>query len=288
MEANTTLAIFRYDVFVFPDGDHLFEQELLGKILLFQKVRKNRAVPIEEERFERMIATGQAVRKVAAAVEDGPKRTRPWDVLPPDVAPHELDRMQSFQYYLRKLDADPFIGRSKAGAERLIAQERPGALALGLTHNVRPDRLLHYARTAGQPGNRMLMFFWDKRGEHSKTSLDPELDRLLDDVVDFFYDKRDRTYTDTIDEFDNEFRELNKRLARYGRVPLTVKDRHSTVHRRIKAAECYQTIDGARLLPTDATGQPRNISKPPSPANWSSLTTRSWMFACSTVEPDYP
>lgn len=243
MEANTTLAIFRYDVFAFPDGDHLFEEELPGKILLFQKIGKNRAVPIEEVRFERMIATGQAVRKVAAAVEDGPKRTRPWDVLPPDVPPHELDRLKSIQYYLRKLDDDPFVGRSKAGAERLIAQERPGALALGLTHNVGPDRLLHYARTAGQPGNRMLMFFWDKRGEHSKISLDPDLDHLLDQAADFFYDRRDRTYTDTLSDFGLKLIELNKRRAALGRAEISLKDRHSTVQRRIKAAECYQTIE---------------------------------------------
>lgn len=243
MEANIALAIFRYDVFVFPDGDHLFEQELPGKTLLFQKIGTNRAVPIEEERFERMIATGQAVRKEAASVEGGRKVTRPWEVLPPDIAPHELNRMKSFQHYLRKLDADPFVGRSKAGAERLIAQERPEALALGLTHNVGPDRLLHYARTAGQPGNRMLMFFWDKRGEHSKTTLDPEIDRLLDYAVDFFYDHRDRTYTDTVAEFDLKLLELNKRLVGYGREPMSIKDRHSTVQRRIKAAECYQTIE---------------------------------------------
>jgi hypothetical protein len=63
MEATMTLAILRYDIFTLPDGDYWFEQEFPGKSLLFFNVANRCAVLIEEKRFERMIATGQAVRR---------------------------------------------------------------------------------------------------------------------------------------------------------------------------------------------------------------------------------
>lgn len=63
MNAPIPPAIFRYDIFTLPDSDYVFEQELPGKLLLFQNTGNRCAFLIEEERFERMIATGQAVRR---------------------------------------------------------------------------------------------------------------------------------------------------------------------------------------------------------------------------------
>ena len=63
MYIDITLEIFRYDIFTLPDGDYWFERELPGNALLFHG--NNRAVMVEEERFKSMIATGQAVRKIA-------------------------------------------------------------------------------------------------------------------------------------------------------------------------------------------------------------------------------
>lgn len=63
MKAKTTLDISVLDFFVLPDGDHVVEQILPGKLLLFLKLDTDRRGLIHETRFIHFVETGQAVRK---------------------------------------------------------------------------------------------------------------------------------------------------------------------------------------------------------------------------------
>lgn len=259
------LAIKHGDLFRFPWGLYEFQKEWPHNKLHFIRLDTKLDLPIPEEKFERMLGEGKAVkvepfkelreRELESMLGDGtaakvaPFELRPDDpeaaVPPGEFGPDEENskdavRARTLQFYVRKFD-ELRPKKSDKALQRFINEWRPIAAMQGLKHIVRPGRLRHAINHRGVPGNRPARMFRSMRGKGRRRRLNPVVHLKLDEAALFFWEERRHTYKAAWDRFVVLLAEENRRREARGDKPLDLPRRAETLRRRINAAECHAT-----------------------------------------------
>lgn len=235
----TTLKIQEGELFAFPTGMYRFrEVEEVDGSYLFMRVGTPGRMYKTERELEDMLDAATAFRNPDIRKDQGGKcRPVPQDGLAPDEEESEAGvRARTFQFYVKKWDADPSIGKGNPGLAAFIGLWRPAARQKGLTWDVQPARLRHTINNCGEPGRRPIRAFLSKRGKVKRKRFDQFVENALDIAVSFYFSERMLDYNDAYAYFRGLVIKENERRSKAGEETLKSPARFETLRRRITKA----------------------------------------------------
>lgn len=162
-------------------------------------------------------------------------------------------RAYAFQFYVVKYDEQGGGSLGVVSLQRLIDRWRPVAIQLGFESKVdrngldpdgkkpfrvQPARLKAAIQNCGVPGARPLDAF-RKRNGGSRRRYDDIVENLLDEAVDFYWQKRGNSYNNAYAFFRVKIDAENKQRMTRGVEPLKFPDRLEVLRRRINKTVCY-------------------------------------------------
>lgn len=235
------LLIKKDSLWEFPDGTFRFCSERPNDVLLFQKegtaadkfISRNDLISLHGrgkvfgiDFFKTRVDSGERIQAANASADFGPDEEN---------SP-EAVRAKTFQFYVRKWDADGTIGLGRRSLAVFIHRWRPEAIRLGHLHEVRPARLYEAIRNCGEVGNRPLRVFRSRRGKGSRKRLNEFVLGTLDAAVTAYWSNRTWNYKDAYAYFRGLIRRENERRHQTGLPQLPFPKKMESLRRRITAA----------------------------------------------------
>lgn len=238
------LRIHPGELFSFPEGMYRFrEMEEADKSYMFMRVGASGRMYKTEAQIEDLLDVGKAIRNPdVKKTKEGELKANPQEGLGPDEEGSEAGlRARTFQFYVRKWDADPTIGKGNPGLALFIALWRAVAHQKRLTWDVKPARLRHAINTCGEPGRRPIRAFLSKRGKTKRKKFHPEVERMLDLAVAYYYSERGIDYNYAFAHFHGLLKDENERRVKLKLPPLRSPKKPETLRRRITRAMNHAT-----------------------------------------------
>jgi putative transposase len=238
------LRIHEGELFSFPEGAYRFrEVEEANRSYMFMRVGSAGRMYKTETQLEDLLDSGKAIRNPdIKKTKEGELKAVRQDGLAPDEEDSQAGlRARTFQFYVRKWDADPSIGKGNPGLALFIALWRPAAHQKGLTWDVRPARLRHAINHCGEPGRRPIQAFLSRRGKVKRKKFDQEVELMLDLAVAFYFSDRLIDYNYAFAHFRGLLKAENERRAALKLDPLKGPRKLETLRRRITRAICRAT-----------------------------------------------
>ena len=235
----TTLKIQEGELFAFPTGMYRFREveEADGTYLFMRVGTPGRMYKTERELVD-LLDAETAIRNPDIRKDPDDKcRPVPRDGLSPDEEESEAGvRARTFQFYVKKWDVDPSIGKGNPGLAAFIGLWRPTARQKGLTWDVQPARLRHAINHCGEPGRRPVRAFLSKRGKVKRKRFHQFVENALDIAVSFYFSERMLDYNDTYAYFRALVSKENERRSKAGEEKLKSPARFETLRRRVTKA----------------------------------------------------
>jgi putative transposase len=235
------LLIEKDSLWEFPDGLFRFCSERPNEIMLFQKegtaldkfISRDAFVVMHEQEkvhgidfFTTRSGSYEKIQAANSNDEFGPDE---------DGSPEAM-RARSYQFYVRKWDADGTIGLGRKALSIFIRKWRPDAIKFGYLHEVQPARLYEAIRHCGEIGNRPLRVFRSRRGKGTRKRLHEFVIGALDEAVMEFWNDRTWDHNDAYAHFRGIMRRENENRQHLGLTPLPFPKKRETLRRRITAA----------------------------------------------------
>ncbi len=235
----TKLKIQEGELFAFPTGMYRFrEVEEADGTYMFMRVGSNGRLYKTERELEDMLDANEAIRNPDIRKDpDGKSRPVPQDGLAPDEEESEAGmRARTFQFYVKKWDADQAIGRGNPGLAAFIGLWRPVARQKELTWDVQPARLRHAINNCGESGRRPIRAFLSLRGKVKRKRFHSFVENALDLAVQFYFSERMLDYNDAYAYFRSLVVKENERRKAAHEEELKAPARFETLRRRITKA----------------------------------------------------
>jgi putative transposase len=228
-----TLDVCSGERYLFPEEDKTLLYEVVGNrrdgafLLKNETSGKRRTIGFAD--FSQMRCDGRAVRvRTLTSSGDIPGDVDPTAFLPPDdpaLPPREraarrraADRLaeaRTLRFYVIKHDRMPEVGRTDAGLERFIRDHEEEAASVGHLWRPSASAVRRALDRYGEPGDRSLVYFLERRRVHSPFRHWHEATLLLKQkMVDLYWSDRKVRIKDATKFFKHEFgKEAARRKA---------------------------------------------------------------------------
>jgi putative transposase len=219
------------------------EIEEADKSYMFMRVGSNGRMYKTEAELEDILDKGRAFRNPdVKKIKEGALKAVRQDGLAPDEEESQSGlRARTFQFFVRKWDADPSIGKGNPGLGVFIAYWRPAAYQKGLTWNVEPARLRYAINNFGEPRRRPIRAFLSNRGKVKRKKFAPFVEHSLDLSVAYYFSERSIDYNYAFAYFHGLLKEENDARKKRGEETLKGPKKSETLRRRITAAINHAT-----------------------------------------------
>lgn len=200
------------DIWIITDAEGgerevAFVMELPGRQMVLQDRRTEHTQFMGETELDALHASGRARRLRPHRNAKGEiQRTDAAGDVPPEGA---TDKERARQFYVRKWDETPGIGKGKVGLDRLVRFHRSEASRLGIKWVPSDGALRRAINDRGEPGRRPLRVMQDMRGQGPRNRWPRLVRNALDRAVAWFYAAPARDHGDSYAWLVRLIRRLN-------------------------------------------------------------------------------